>query len=225
MPLLILFAAIAAFVAGHFLLSHPLRDAAVRTFGEQGFRFAYSAIAVVLLPLAFIAFRRAPHVPVLWDHGHPLIGLAFDVVTYISVVLFTGSLFGNPARYNRNRELMLEQPPRGTVLMTRHPMMFAFALWSIAEIVLVPAARQAILFGGIAIFAIAGAALQDRKLLVLFGKDWRLWMERTPFWPDPRRITAPGLNWLFALIPWLILTWLHTHLGQEPVGIWLLETK
>jgi len=218
-----LMAAMACFVGAHFVLSHPLRAPAVATLGDRGFRIVYALVAAILLALALAAFRYSPHDPLLWTSGRTVTNIVYDVLTYGSLVLFSSSLFGNPASNVKHREFLLQDAPRGVFRMTRHPMMFAFILWSGAEILLVPAARQLILFGGVIILALVGASLQDRKLTSLVGSDWQTWMDRTPFWPDLRRLSAPGINWLIALIPWLALTWIHSHIWQSPVGIWLLD--
>lgn len=223
--IILLMVAMMCFAGSHFILSGPLRAPAVSILTRRGFLLTYSLVSVACLVLGLIAFRYSPHGPVLWTHGRNVTQVAYDLLTYFSTTLFISSLLGNPVTSPAKREFILEQMPRGVFVMTRHPMMFAIALWSIAEIVLTPAPRQIILFGGLVIVAIVGSWLQDRKLENLIGADWRIWMERTPFWPDLRRISAPGLSWLLALIPWLLLTWVHSHLWQAPAGIWYLDTS
>lgn len=220
---MLLVAAMAGFVGGHILLSHVLRAPLVGSIGESRFRMLYSAIAVILLVAATGAFRAAPHEPVLWHGGHWITQAIYDVLTYFSLVLFIGSLFGNPASIGANRQFLDELLPRGVFQLTRHPMMFFIAIWSIAEILLVPSLRQLIFFGGLALLAIVGSGFQDRKLSVLVGSDWQAWRERTSFWPNLGKIAAPGVLWLIALIPWLIVTWLHSHIWQVPVGVWLFD--
>ncbi|WP_428332374.1 NnrU family protein [Novosphingobium sp.] len=231
--LIILLAATVVFVGGHFALSHPLRRAAIAVFGEQGFRIAYSVIAAASLAIGATAFRYAPRDPVLWLPG---VGpqVAYDVLTGLALVLLAGSVSGNPAllapvsagQTNRSggRERQLGHLPKGVFEITRHPMNFAFALWSLAEFLLAPNARDLVFFGGLAVLAIYGSRAQDRKLTALIGAPWVTWMERTPFWPDLRRIAAPGGLWLLALLVWLGLTWFHTYALHAPVGVWLADS-
>jgi uncharacterized membrane protein len=65
---------------------------------------------------------------------------------------------------------------RGVYAVTRHPMMWAFALWGICHIAVYPAAANIIL-------ALVGAALQDRKKEALQPDTWPDWEKRTSYWP------------------------------------------
>jgi uncharacterized membrane protein len=47
--------------------------------------------------------------------------------------------------------------------VTRHPMMWAFALWGVCHIAVYPVAANIIVAAAIIILALAGAALQDGK--------------------------------------------------------------
>ena len=232
--LIILLAATIVFVLGHFVLSHPLRAALIAVLGEKGFRAAYSVMALVSLMTAAIAFRFAPRDPALWTPGI-VPQLAYDVLTALALVLLAGSGFGNPAllapvsegKVNRSgdRERRLTHLPEGVFEITRHPMMFGIALWSIAEIVMAPGPRSLVFFGGLAVLAVYGSRAQDRKLTRVIGPSWETWMQRTSFWPNLRRIAAPGTLWLLALIVWLGLTWVHTYPLHAPVGVWVFDSS
>ena len=232
--LIILLAATIGFVGGHIALSHPLRAAAIAMLGEKGFRVAYSVIAAVSLVTAIVAFRFAPRDPALWTAGIGL-QLAYGGLTGLALVLLTGSVSGNPAllgpvsagQINRSGALerRLGHLPHGVFEITRHPMMFGIALWSLAEFLIAPDPRNFVFFGGLAVLAIYGSRAQDRKLTTLIGPSWATWMERTSFWPNLRRIAAPGMLWLGALIVWLGLSWIHTYLLHAPVGVWLFDSS
>jgi uncharacterized membrane protein len=217
-------------------LSHALRGRTIALLGETGFRVTYSLVSAVGLGAAVIAFRFAPREPVLWSAGL-VPQIVYDVLTVFALALLAGSFSGNPALMGPvssaspslsnasragSRARLLGHLPDGVFQITRHPMMFGIALFSIAEIVVAPGPRQFVFFGGLAFLAIYGSSLQDRKLAAVDGAQWETWMERTPFWPDLRRFQAPGLLWLAALIVWLGVTWVHTQAGQ-PVGIWVLD--
>ena len=63
----------------------------------------------------------------------------------VAAVLLMGSLVGNPALPGAPAAL---GEPRGVFAVTRHPMMWAFALWSAAHLLVVPYAANAVLTGG-----------------------------------------------------------------------------
>lgn len=218
---LLLLLAMIVFVGSHFLLSHLLRARAVALLGESWFRLLYSLIAIVCLALARLAYQYAPQQALFWSGGNATVQIIYAVLTYVAIVLFLGSILGNPALVGANLTMLHERQPEGVLRITRHPMMFSFALWALAEIVLMPSVRKLVFCGGLLVLSLAGAALQDRKKAAMIGPAWQTWCSRTRFWPDLRQAGAAGILWLAALIPWLVLTWLHARLGENPVGIWL----
>lgn len=218
--LIVLALATAAFIGSHFLLSHMLRRWAVAKFGLTGFRLVYSAVAMVLLMAILVAYHLAPKVPVLWSSDNLLLQVVFCVVGYFAVALFVASLFGNPGLIGANLNGLSIRQPEGVFRITRHPMMFAIAIWCIVQVMLVPSARNVIACSGFVVLALVGARLQDAKNTAQSGREWRQWVSRTPFWPDIRRIGGLGTIWLLAAIPWLAVTWLETRVTFIPVGMW-----
>ncbi len=218
--LLILALAIAAFIGSHFLLSHTLRRWAVAEFGLKGFRMVYSVVAMALLMVILVAYHLSPSGPTLWSPDDLTLQVVFCVVGYFAVALFVASLFGNPGLVGANLNGLSTRQPEGVYRITRHPMMFGIAIWCIVQVILLPSARNMISCGGFAVLALAGARLQDAKNSALSGREWSLWVTRTPFWPDVRRIGGLGMFWLGAVIPWLMVTWLETRVTFVPVGMW-----
>ena len=99
-------------------------------------------------------------------------------------------------------------------------MMMAIAIWAIAHILVMPSPRNLAFLGGLIVLALYGSHLQDRKKVEQTGREWRVWMSRTKFWPDVRQSGALGLNWLSAVVAWLGVTWVHLHFWGIPAGIW-----
>ena len=81
--------------------------------------------------------------------------------------------------------MTLRVPPaaHGAFAVTRHPMMWAFALWGLCHIAVYPVAANMVLAGAIIVLALVGAAMQDRKKVALYPVAWRAWKARTGFWP------------------------------------------
>lgn len=210
-----------AFVATHLLLSHPLRAGMVRQFGEGGFLGIYSIIALITFTVTVVAFGRASPSPQLWDGQAPLPWAVASLLTLVAAALFLGSLVGNPALAGTDVAGLSTRLPYGTFKVTRHPMMSAFALWGIAHILIAPSARTIILAGGVLALAVIGSRGQDAKKLKLHGQDWRVWMRRTSFFPNPAAFGHLGLFWAGAVPVWLLLTWLHLKLALVPAGIWI----
>ena len=211
---------VVVFVASHFLLSHPLRAPLVRLFGRSGFVVVYSTIALVLLILIAVAYHAAPHGPALWSADNLALQLVFDGISYFAVVLLLGSLIDNPALVGADMVALSTRPPSGAFLITRHPMMFAIALLSGAEILLIPSARNAISCIGLIVLALVGARLQDSKKLAQSRREWGMWVSRTRFWPNLRRFGALGPIWAYAMPVWVLLTWIQVRTTFALSGVW-----
>lgn len=194
----------------------------VRQFGQGGFLGIYSVVSMVSLGGAIIAFGKASPTPQLWD-GEALVPWALaSLLTLVATALFLASLVSNPALPGTNISGLSTRLPHGAFKVTRHPMMSAFTLWGVAHILVAPSVRSAILTGGIITLAVIGSRGQDAKKVALYGQDWRVWMKRTTFLPNPAALGHLGLHWLGAVPVWLLLTWLHLKLAQRPAGLWLL---
>lgn len=216
-----LIAAATAFVGSHFALSHPLRAPLVRLAGPSGFQLVYSLVAFATLGWTVLAFRAAPPAPGLWDGtAAPLWALA-TLLTLIAAVLFVGSLRGNPALPAPGAAALAEQPVHGVFLVTRHPMMWSFALWSLAHALISPTARSLVLTGAVALLALVGSHLQDRKKQALMGRAWSAWQARTSFAPRFAALGQAGRTaWLIGTGLWLVATYLHLPGNGMAAGPW-----
>lgn len=215
-----LLGASAAFVASHFALSHPLRGPLVRALGERAFLLVYSLVALGLLAWMIVAFDGAAAGPLLWRGDGVLAWLAASGLTLAATGLLLASLFGNPALPQANLAGLSARKPWGVYRITRHPMMFAFALWATAHIIVAPGPRTLILAGAVLVLALGGSYLQDRKKIALHDREWRAWVKRTRFWPALHRLHLLGWLWLPAVLLWLLATWSHLHAAQIPAGVW-----
>jgi uncharacterized membrane protein len=216
-----LIAANITFVGTHFALSHPLRTPLVKALGEKGFLGLYSLISLAALAWIVMAFRALGAGAELWDGKAHVPWAAASVLTIIAVALLAGSLRGNPALPETPIAAVRNAEARGVFAITRHPMMWAFALWALAHVLVAPNARTLITASSIGVLALLGAHLQDRKKRALLGDAWQAWEARTHFWPRWSALAqVPLVIWITALAAWLALTWTHGWLGSVPAGAW-----
>jgi uncharacterized membrane protein len=221
-----LIAACTAFVGFHFLLSHPLRGPLVKALGERGFQGAYSFVALAGFAWMVLTFRAIPPEPLWWMPSDAL-WLAATVAMLLASVLFVGSLFGNPAFPGRP-DTGAAPAPSGVFAITRHPMMWGFALWALVHAAVFPTASNAVLTAAILTLALVGAALQDRKKAMLQPGVWTQWQARTSYLPFAAQFAGKApwtLGDTRALVGgatlWLIVTWAHVPLGGGmAAGIW-----
>lgn len=217
--------AAAAFVGTHFLLSHPLRNPLVKAVGANGFIGIYALVAFATLGWLAHAYRAAPATAPLWAVGEGIWG-PVTLVMLLASVLLMGSLLGNPA---------LPGPPtatapaaaRGVFSITRHPMMWAFALWGLCHIAVYPIAANIIVAVAIIVLSLVGAALQDRKKEALQPELWRDWERKTSYWPflaiAQRRARFGGFrphDLAGGVVIWLAATWAHIPIAGVAAGLW-----
>ncbi len=160
--------------------------------------------------------RRQP----LWDAGRWEFVIA-TVLMWLGSVLFMGSLRRNPALPRPGKVIERIDDPNGVYAITRHPMMWGFALWAITHAIVNPTLASLALSAAIAILALFGAAAQDAKKEALLGDVWRDWKRKTSFIPYGRGLkSADGFALGTGTILWLVATWGHGALGYRPAGIW-----
>lgn len=214
-----LWIALAGFVGSHFLLSHPLRRPLVDWIGERAFLGLYSLVALAAFAWVIWAFGRAPDGAPYWATGDAL-QIAATLIMLVASVLLVGSFFGNPAFPHPGASGPAPQP-RGVFGITRHPMMWAFALWGLAHVLVSPRPPVIALAAGIALLALGGAAAQDTKKAALQGTLWTDWTRSTAFTPFGRGWSNPGIVALAGgILLWLAATWVHPLLGAPVAGIW-----
>ena len=109
-----------------------------------------------------LAYLAAPAGTLLWPVGDGLWATA-TVVMLLASILLMGSIVRNPALPNPGSPTAVPAEARGVYAVTRHPMMWAFALWGICHIAVYPVAANIVVATAIIVLALVGAALQDRK--------------------------------------------------------------
>ena len=215
-----LLAATLAFVGTHFALSHPLRAPLVRRIGEGPFLGLYSLVAAATLVWMIVAFRAAPAADIpggVGDAGW----ISASLLTIPALLLFVGSLWKNPALPNPGAPKAIARAPTGVFAVTRHPMMWGFALWALAHLMLAWSWRTTIVALAIGFLALVGAHMQDRKKEALLGDAWAGWEAKTSYWPRWQHLFRAGWGlWAATIVLWLVATWAHIHAAGVPAGLW-----
>ncbi|QNN68612.1 MFS transporter [Sphingomonas lutea] len=206
--------ALAAFVGTHFLMSHPLRELLVRGMGERAFQGFYSLIALVTLGVAIWIYGRIGDQTPYWvasDAGWILASL----LMWFGSILLVGSFVRNPALPGARLEQGML--PHGVFAITRHPMMWGFAIWAIVHLIVVATPKSLLLDGAILVLALAGSVGQDRKKAARMGERFHEWTAQTAFVPFTRGLANPGMVALVGgTLLFLLATWLH----PMPAGFW-----
>jgi uncharacterized membrane protein len=81
----------------------------------------------------------------------------------IAFVLIACGYWRNPTMVGAERLLKSEDPARGIIRITRHPIMWGFMLWAAAHIVAQGDMRSLLFFGGLLAVAGIGTVLMDAR--------------------------------------------------------------
>ena len=208
-----LFLSAIAFVATHFLLSHPLRRPLARAMGERAFQGLYSVVALITFGLMIYFYGVIGREPPLWDAGEAG-WIAGTVLMWIGSILFVGSFIRNPALPGAAGP---RGSPHGVFVITRHPMMWGFAIWAAVHLTVIAMPKALVFDSAIIVLALFGAAAQDRKKAGHIGEAWHEWTAQTAFVPFTGGVSYPGsVAVIGGTLLFLIATWVH----PIPAGIW-----
>ena len=221
-PLAELMAASTAFFGTHIAMSHPLRPLLMK-LGEKGFQLVYNLVSLATLVWMYFAFRDAPanDLPGSGDIGWAIASL----LLIPALVLFLGSMTPrNPSTPLPDAADAARAGPAGVFTVTRHPMMWGFALWAVSHIMIWWSWRTVIVSLAILATALIGARLQDFKKRVQMGEAWTAWEAQTSF--NPRLSGFANVSWkgwAAAVLAWAVLTWVHGPLAGVDAGFlrWL----
>jgi len=196
-PLTLLCIASAAFLLTHFMSATPLRPALAGALGEKGYSGLFSLLAFATLGWMIWAYNRAP-VEALW----PGLRLAPAILMPFSFVLLVGGLLArNPSAVGQAKALKAEEPARGMLRVTRHPMMWGFILWALAHVLARGELKSTVFFGTFLVVAALGALLIDARKAKTLGEDWLRFERATSYFPflaiaqGRNRFDAKEIGW------------------------------
>jgi uncharacterized membrane protein len=215
---LLLAAASILFVGSHFLMSHPWRAHMVWRFRANGFLGLYSLVSLATFGWMLFEFGRAPKGEGLWLAGDAVWAVA-SLLTSVAAVLFSGSFIRNPSLPGAP-DAMAGQTPSGVFKATRHPMMWGFALWGIAHILVAPRVDNFIFAGSLVFLALVGSKAQEIKKRKLMGVEWDAWLRRTHFAVSPVALLKVGAGpWIAGILLWAAATWVHPYWNVSGAGL------
>lgn len=216
-------------LASHFGLSSTgLRPWLVQRLGVGVYLGGYSLIALGAFAWLISAYNRADMIP-LWSASalQPWVPL---LIMPIALLLLVGGLTTpNPTIAGKAFIDNRIDPPVGILCITRHPTMWAFALWAISHLVANGDLASLLLFGTIATLALIGTALIDARYQQRLGAVWDTFAAQTSNLPFGAIVTGrqqldlAGIGWwrpALALGLYLVLLMLHPWLfGVSPLGM------
>jgi uncharacterized membrane protein len=223
MTLLIIAALI--WIAIHLgLAGTKLRDAVVRRTGDNAFRGIFSVLSIVALVFLVRAWSAAP-TTLLWVAPEWLRWLLV-LAMLPAFVLFVASVSGrNPTMVGPAETAA--QPPRGMIRVTRHPMLWSFAIWAAVHVLGNGDTAAIVFFGAFLITALAGMPSIDAKLARRDPDTWQALAAATSIVPfaaiaqGRNKFVPREIGWLTPVLgvaAWIVLLVAHPWLfGMAPV--------
>jgi len=201
-----------------------VRDVAAARLGESGFRIAFSLLSVVSIVLLVMAWRAAETTP-LWFAPVWLRWL-LAALMLVAFVLFMASHRRNPTAIGGDRLIGAEAT--GIQRVTRHPMLWSFAIWAAVHMLGNGDTASLVFFGAFLVTALAGMPSIDAKLARRRPQDWARLAATTSILPlgaiaTGRNHLAVGeIGWVppvAGLVAWAALLHLHATLFGVPPGL------
>lgn len=221
--------ALAAFLVSHTLpAATDLRGRLVERMGERIYRLVYGGLSILLLAWLISAAVRAPVIMLWWPQSwHSLMPL---LLMPVAIILITAATISpNPLSISL-RSVAYDPTRPGIVAVTRHPMLWGFALWALSHMIANGDVVSFILFGGLCAFALYGMQLFDRRMKQRLGEaEWHRLADNTSIMPFAAvfrgrarqvldRRVAVSITLGSALYVWFLV---HGHaalIGADPLA-------
>lgn len=173
-------AALLVFLALHMIPAIPgLRTRLIAAIGRRAYLAVYSLVSIVTLAWLFHAALRLDFIPLwepaAWQAWFPI------VLTPLGLVFLLAGLFSpNPASITLRKPGMA---PGAVTTITRHPVLWGFALWAGSHLVPNGDLRSLLLFGALFAFAVLGMVITDRRARRRLAEQWPQLAQRTSVLP------------------------------------------
>ena len=172
--------AFALFFLSHIIPVRPaIREWLIRYMGKTLYLGIYSIVSIFLLGWLIAAVGRAPHLPLWqfapWQNWIPNVAMPF-----VCLLLAFGIATPNPLSFATRNDEAFDPDHPGIVGVTRHPVLWAGALWSFAHAIPNGDLAHVLMFGVFGAFSILGMlAIDARKQRALGATEWRRLSRRT----------------------------------------------
>jgi uncharacterized membrane protein len=152
-----------AFAGTHLVLSHPpVRNRLVARLGEKAFRALYSVVAAACMAWLVMAYSGASHV-VAWVAGDWARWIVLAAMACATVLLVCGLTSANPTLAGAEGLADGATVGGGIFAVTRHPVLWAIALWAGGHVLVRGDGAAVVMFGALAGLALIGMAHIDRR--------------------------------------------------------------
>ncbi|MBV9653226.1 MAG: NnrU family protein [Acetobacteraceae bacterium] len=195
--------------------------------GEGAFRGVFSLVSFATIAWLIVSYRRAD-TTLLWAAPAWLRVCILAVMLVACLLLVASVAAPNPTAVGSERALGRE--PRGIQRVTRHPMLWAFALWAGAHVLGNGDTASLLFFGAFLVTALAGMPSIDAKVARRDPPNWQVLAAGTSILPfgaiaaGRNRLVTGEIGWVvpvLGVVLWAALFVLHPWLfGASPLPGW-----
>ena len=214
------------FAIHEFVAGGELRWWFARRIGERGFRGLFSLLSLGSLWFLISTYRKASFYP-LWFIPKPLHWLPLLVMPFALVLLVGAFSVPNATAVGAEKILERTDAARGVLRITRHPFLWAVALWSLVHLLVAGHVAAILLFGTLLATALRGTSNIDEKRRRTHRAEFARYQEMTSNLPFLAVILGKNrLVWAELWVPVVIaglllvvLLYLHQRaFGFSPFG-------
>ena len=198
-----------------------MRGRLVARLGAVPFRIGYSVLSVVSITLLVMSWQAAPYVP-LWSVGDGFRWVMAALMLPVLLLFVASVATPNPTAVEGRLDVA---GPRGIQRITRHPMLWSFALWAGLHLLAKGNLAGVLFFGAFLVTALVGMPSIDRKLAALQPELWARLAPTTSIIPFKAILAGrnrlalgeiPRLVWIIGGLAWLGLLVAHHWLFGYP---------
>lgn len=217
----------------HFgLAGSPLRFLIARRIGERAWQGLFALLSVLCLAALIWCFhlsQQPENFYGLWLAPVWVAWLPFFVMPF-ALLLLIGSLSGpNPTAVGGEKALEGPEPARGILRITRHPMLWSFALWAAVHLAANGDIGSILLFAAILLVALGGMPSIDAKRRRAMPEAFAAYAAQTSILPfgailsGRNRLVFEEIGWGrvgLALALWLGILILHPYvIGSSAIPL------
>ena len=196
----------ALFLGGHVILSaESVRGPLRAKLGGGPFQGLYSLIAVGALVWMTLAYFAAPETK-LWQAPTFLLHLPLSLMLLLFIAMAASFTASSPASIWAPSP-SLEDGPSGLFRITRHPLMWATGIWALLHLAAVGSGRGVVFFGALAVLALAGPLLIERRKARELGSQWTAYCAATSYIPFAAQLSGR------TRIHWREIGWMPVLVG------------
>jgi uncharacterized membrane protein len=218
--------AFAVFLLLHSIPAVPaVRSGIIARIGRPAYITVYSAASLAALGWLFSTALSLDYVP-LWDLRPWHAVITFILAPLGGFLVIAGLVSTNPLSIS----IRSSDHVGSIVGITRHPVLWGFAIWALGHIAANGDLRSLLLFGGFALFALGSIPMTEKRARRRLGDRWDALAKNTSIMPFKAFISGRRPDWDVAMFAaaviaaalgaWLLLGGGHALLfGADPIAI------